>query len=104
MSSTPGMIIRNWMTAGTRNALVTPCSGIARRIAAGSTSRMTTLVQPLYSPTIAQPAPAMWNIGITARFTLSGVNRHCAMIPVTWPKKLSLVSMTPLGRPVVPEV
>ena len=46
----------------------------------------------------------MWNTGITARFTLSGVNRHFSVIPVTWPKKLLLVSMTPLGRPVVPEV
>ena len=104
MSSTPGVISRNWMTAGTMNALVMPCSGIARRIAAGSTSRMTMLVQPKYSPTIDQPAPAMWNIGIIARFTLSGVNRHCSVIPVTWPKKLSLVSITPLGRPVVPDV
>ena len=66
------------MTAGTRNALVMPCSGISSRMAAGSTSRMTMLVQPLYRPTIAQPAPAMWNIGITARFTRSGVNRHCS--------------------------
>ena len=38
--------------------------------------------QPWYRPTIAQPAPAMWNIGIMARFTESSVKRHCAAMPV----------------------
>ena len=46
----------------------------------------------------------MWNIGITARFTLSAVNRHCGVMHDTRQKKLSFVSITPLGRPVVPEV
>ena len=73
-------------------------------MAAGSTSRSTTLVQPKYSPTIAQPAPAMWNIGIMARFTLSALNRHCSAMPAAGLKKLSFVSITPLGSPVVPEV
>ena len=51
-----------------------------------------------------QPAPAMWNIGIMARFTESGVNRHWSAMPITPLKKLSLVSITPLGSPVVPDV
>ena len=46
----------------------------------------------------------MWNIGITAMFTLSAVNRHCGVMHDTREKKLLFVSITPLGRPVVPEV
>ena len=46
----------------------------------------------------------MWNMGITARFTESGVNRHESLTWVTPLKKLSLVSITPLGSPVVPDV
>ena len=46
----------------------------------------------------------MWNIGITAMFTESGVNRHDSVTFMTPLKKLSFVSITPLGRPVVPDV
>jgi len=73
-------------------------------MATGSTSRITMLVQPQYKPTIAQPDPAMWNIGITAMLTLSAVNRHCGVMHDTREKKLLFFSITPLGRPVVPEV
>ena len=46
----------------------------------------------------------MWNIGITARLTLSAVNRHsCGMVDIKL-KKLLFFSITPLGRPVVPDV
>jgi hypothetical protein len=67
-------------------------------------SRSTTVRQPWCRPTIAQPAPAMWNIGIMAMFTESVVNRHWSARPPTPAKKLSLVHITPLGSPVVPEV
>ena len=46
----------------------------------------------------------MWNIGIMARFTESVVKRHWAAMSRTPAKKLSWVSITPLGSPVVPEV
>ena len=84
--------------------LVIRCRGIASRMATGSTSRSTTLVQPQYRPTIAHPEPAMWNMGITARLTLSAVNRHSWAMVETKLKKLLFFSITPLGRPVVPDV
>ena len=104
VSSTPGVINRNWITAGTKNALVTPNSGITCRMRAGSTSRRTTVRQPWYRPTIDQPEPAMWNIGITAMFTESLSNCHDSVTFMTPEKKLSLVSITPFGNPVVPDV
>src|SRR3954464_1249119 len=70
----------------------------------GSTSRNSTVWQPWNSPTIAQPEPPMWNIGMTAKFTESGVNRHDSVTFMTPLKKLSLVSITPFGNPVVPDV
>ncbi len=44
--STPGVISRNWITAGTKNAFVTPNSGISFTMSAGSTSRSTTVWHP----------------------------------------------------------
>src|SRR3954451_10108736 len=102
--STPGVINRDWMTAGTNSALVTPNSGITSRMRAGSTSRRTTVWHPWNKPTIDHPDPAMWNIGITAMFTESLSNFHDSVTFITPEKKLALVSITPLGRPVVPDV
>ena len=59
---------------------------------------------PCDSPASAQPDPAMWNIGITARFTDSGESSHEDAICSMPQKKLSFVSITPLGKPVVPDV
>ena len=86
------------------SALVTPNSGMTRRIAAGSTSRNSTFEAPLYSPTTPQPLPAMWNSGITTRLMLCSSKLH-SIVPVgIIEKKFSLVSSTPFGRPVVPDV
>ena len=71
-----GVDTSSWMSAGTRNAVVTPNSGIARRIRTGSTSRISTVRHPWDRPASAQPDPPMWNIGITARFTEPGVSSH----------------------------
>ena len=102
--STPGVRRRAWITAGTKKAVVTPKAGTTSRMRAGSTSRSSTVRQPWYRPTIDHPVPAMWNIGITARFTAPGVScQDSAMLIMPW-KKLSLVSITPFGRPVVPDV
>ena len=93
------------MTAGTKNAFVTPNSGItckdARRI---DLAHARTVWQPCTRPIIDQPVPAMWNIGMTARLTRLSSNRHESATCSTPLKKLSLVSITPLGSPVVPDV
>ena len=77
------------------------CS-IMRISAAGSSSRRITDVHPSYIPAIAQPPPPMWNSGIAMRFTESCVSSHISFAIGSRPKKLSLVSITPFGRPVVP--
>jgi hypothetical protein len=82
VSSTPGAVSSDWITAGTRSMFVMRCRATVSRIADGSTSRSTMVVAPSDRPTSAQPEPAMWNIGITARLTLSAVNRHLSAIPV----------------------
>ena len=60
--------------------------------------------QPWDRPTSAQPEPAMWNIGITARFTESGVKLQRSAQRNMPPTKLPFVSITPFGSPVVPDV
>ena len=77
-----GVFSSIWITAGTSSMLVMRCCATASRIAGGSTSRSTTVVQPSASPTNAQPEPAMWNIGITTRLTLSASKRHLSAMPV----------------------
>ena len=103
--STPGVISRNWITAGTMNALVTPNSGIARRIAPGSTSRSSTVRQPWDSPTIDQPdARDVEHRHHGEVHRVGGEPPQVGDARRRPPKKLSLVSITPLGRPVVPDV
>ena len=57
---------------------------------------------PTYMPADAHPPPPMWNSGIATRLTLSGSNSHISRASGSRAKKLSLDSITPLGRPVVP--
>ena len=102
-SSTPGTISMNWSTTGTRNAWVIPCSPNIPTNAAGSSSRTMTLVQPSYIPAVAHPPPPMWNSGIATRLTESGENSQISLATGSNPKKLVLLSITPLGRPVVPD-
>jgi len=55
-----------------------------------------------------QPAPPMWKFGIATRLTSSLVQLFQAAGGPNWPprmpRRLALVSIAPLGRPVVPEV
>ena len=93
------------MTAGTMKASVIPSSDNTRRISAGTTSRRITVRHPKYRPTAAQPSPAMWNIGISARLTdCPGTNPQISPARRKVFIKLEVVSMTPLGKPVVPDV
>ncbi len=102
-SSMPGTMSMNWSAAGTRSAWVIPRSPNIPTSAAGSSSRTMTLVQPSYIPAVAQPPPAMWNSGIATRLTASGVSSQISLATGSNPKKLVLLSITPLGRPVVPD-
>ena len=63
---------------------------------------MRMLVAPWYIPATAQPPPPMWNSGMATRFTESGPSSHMSVATGSRAKKLSLDSITPLGRPVVP--
>ena len=63
---------------------------------------MMMLFAPTYWPATAQPPPPMWNRGMATRFTESGLNSHISMATGRRAKKLSLESITPFGRPVVP--
>ena len=58
---------------------------------------------PGYSPRIAQPPPPMWNSGIATRFTESGRKPPAVLSPSIAVKRFLFVSITPLGRPVVPD-
>ena len=70
---------------------------------AGSGSGTTTSVPPRASATLAQPDPPMWNSGIATRETeVSSSSQGSATSMST--EQLALVIITPLGRPVVPEV
>ena len=79
-----------------------PYSGISRTSADGSSSRRITLVIPTYMPATAHPPPPMWNSGMATRLTPPGKNSHISSASGSRAKKLSLLSMTPFGRPVVP--
>ena len=61
-----------------------------------------TLRAPTYIPTSAQPLPPMWNSGIATRFTERSENPHMSTAAGSRASTLWLLSMTPLGRPVVP--
>ena len=64
---------------------------------------MITDVAPSDIPATAQPPPPMWNNGMATRFTESGPIPHMPLAIGRSANKLSLLSITPFGRPVVPE-
>ena len=71
--------------------------------AAGSIIGTSTSVPPRASATLAQPDPPMWNSGIATRDTDVSSTSHAFATSIS-PEQLPLVSCTPLGSPVVPEV
>ena len=79
-----------------------PALRIRRVSAAGSRSRIRTLVAPWNIPATAHPPPPMWNSGMATRFTESGPSSHISVATGSSAKKLSLDNITPFGRPVVP--
>ena len=52
----------------------------------------------------AQPDPPMWNSGMATRLTVSSEMVKVSPAAPMAVDRLALVSMTPLGSPVVPEV
>ena len=62
-----------------------------------------TEVAPSYMPATAQPPPPMWNSGIATRFTESSLMPHMSFAIGSSANRLSLLSITPFGRPVVPD-
>ena len=70
----------------------------------GSTSRRITERPPRDMPQRAQPEPPMWNSGMATRLTVSAEMLKVRPASDTAVERLALVSMTPLGSPVVPDV
>ena len=54
-------------------------------------------------PAMAQPEPPMWNSGMATMLTMSSLKPHCSLASGSSANRLSLLSITPLGRPVVPD-
>ena len=61
-------------------------------------------MDPIARLTSPQPEPAMWNVGITTWDTDSGVKSQFFGTSSMNEKRLRLLSITPLGSPVVPDV
>ncbi len=59
---------------------------------------------PCDIPEIAHPVPPMWKSGIATRDTVSGAMSKTWSATSRIVEKLDAESMTPFGRPVVPEV
>ena len=103
MSAISGFMHMNCSTAGTKNPCVTLFSSMTFAIATGSTSRTMTSSHPAVRPTHAHPPPPMWNSGIATRLTESGRKPSRLLNPSIAVKRFLFVSITPLGRPVVPD-
>ena len=99
----PGTVTSTWSRAGTKTAWVTPWWAIRSTIPPGSTSRWSTDGRPRYRATRPQKPPATWNCGITAMLTERSSNPSRSSMPTSEAKQAALVSITPLGSPVVPE-
>ena len=91
-------------TAGTTNISVMRSVSMSSSNLDGSTSRRITERPPRDMPHSAQPEPPMWNSGMATRLTVSAVMLKVWPASDTAVERLALVSMTPLGSPVVPEV
>ncbi len=92
-------------TAGTRKAWVMRSFSMSRRSSTGSMSRRITEVPPRDIPLNAQPEPPMWNSGMATRLTVSSrISNASPAASSNIAATLRFPSITPLGRPVVPEV
>ena len=72
--------------------------------AAGWNSRTRIEWAPFHMAVTAHPEPPMWNRGMVTRTTEVASRLHSGDTGGMSVPRLRLVSMTPLGRPVVPEV
>ncbi len=69
----------------------------------GSITGTSTSVPPRARATFAHPDPPMWNSGMATSETEASSTSQASATSIS-PEQLSLVSITPLGCPVVPEV
>ena len=91
-------------TAGTTNISVMRSSAMSPSNTAGSTSRRMMERPPRDIAHNAQPEPPMWNSGMATRLTVRSEMLNVSFADPIAVERLALVSMTPLGRPVVPDV
>ena len=74
------------------------------RTSCGAKSRNRMEWPPTYIPTRAQPQPPMWKRGMATALTVVASKPQGGPTRGTSTPRLALVSMAPLGGPVVPEV
>jgi hypothetical protein len=91
-------------TVGAPLRWVTPCSLINRQITSPRTSRRQMWVPPIAVTAHGVHQPLQWNIGSVHRYTESGVCAECTISDSEFRLAPRWVYITPLGRPVVPEV
>ncbi len=91
--------------AGTISVCVTRASCMRRRQSAALKTRSTTMAPPRISAVeMLAISPVTWLAGTASRLRSRGLNAiEWARCSAEW-TMLRLVSMAPLGRPVVPEV
>ncbi len=104
VDASEGVASKSMRTAGTRNISVMRSVAIRSSNTAGSTSRTMTDRPPRDIAHSAQPEPPMWKRGMATRLTVSSVMLKVSPASPTAVDRLALVSITPLGKPVVPEV
>src|SRR5687767_15447773 len=90
--------------AGTRNVCVTASSRKCPNSVVGDASPAKIVVAPACRPAKPQLSAPTWKSGVASRLTLSACNPQRGVTPATLVARLRLVSITPLGRPLVPDV
>jgi hypothetical protein len=90
-------------TAGTTVVMVTRCREISSSRRPGSAVLATTVCDPLASERRPSEEPVAWKTGMATRTQAASSTRVAAAIS-SLAIKARLLNITPLGRPVVPEV
>src|ERR687898_16490 len=92
------------MTVGAAHAWVIPSACSARHTTEGSTAGRQTWRAPVAVTAHAYAQPLQWNIGNVHRYALRAVRPASAMTPRLCRYAPRCDVITPLGRPVVPDV
>ncbi len=89
---------------GTGMTTVTRRPWTRSRQRSGSNAGTVTVVAPSQTRPTSGATPATWNIAGAARKTSSPVSEQATILWKALERRLRWLSMTPLGRPVVPPV